>query len=336
MRIEQRVRRGQEFSTSRFFSIRIPKSKIQNSTILPVGASTLNDRPLPKSAAGGCFAPQVLRIANVIAPTWPMEQMQPSREGRITAPATIADHRSTMYETSETTSAKAAITVPSETATKVAVLLVGGYGMVRQGVSGLLEAQHMSVAGSFATDEELTAALVEADVAADVVVQLICNGEPFAALHRVENALAECDTPLPLVILADQSTRGYVYGALRAGAKAYVHLDDDPSELIKAITLAAKGQVYLAGDAAELLVSDVSGTPENSRSSRLPQSVLSKREIEIVRLMCEGLSSKEIGRTLHISPKTVENHRYNIYRKCGIESLASLVRYAIQHGLATI
>ena len=241
-----------------------------------------------------------------------------------------------MYETSETTSAKTAITVPAETATKVAVFLVGGYGIVRQGVSSLLEARQMRVAGSFATNEQLIDALTDAHSEADVIVQLICNGEPFAALHRVESALAECGKPLPLVILADQSTRGYVYGALRAGAKAYVHLDDDPSELVKAIALAAKGQVYLAGDAAEVLVSDVSGTPENGRSSRLPQSILSKREIEIVRLMCEGLSSKEIGRTLHISPKTVENHRYNIYRKCGIESLASLVRYAIQHGLATI
>ena len=241
-----------------------------------------------------------------------------------------------MYETSDTTSTRAAISVPAETATKVSVLLVGGYGMVRHGVSGLLKAQQISVTGSFATNEELAAALTDSESNTDVVVQLICNGEPFAALHRVESALAESGKSLPLVILADQSTRGYVYGALRAGAKAYVHLDDDPSELFKAISLAAKGQVYLAGDAAELLVSDVSGTPENGRSSRLPQSILSKREIEIVRLMCEGLSSKEIGRTLHISPKTVENHRYNIYRKCGIESLASLVRYAIQHGLASI
>ena len=265
-----------------------------------------------------------------------MEQMQPLRKGRITAPVATADNRSYMYETSDTTSAKSAIPVPPDAATKVAAILVGGYGMVRQGVSGLLEAHHVGVAGSFATNEELTVALTAADSEADVVVQLICNGEPFAALHRIENALAECGKPLPLVILADQSTRGYVYGALRAGAKAYVHLDDDPGELVKAITLAAKGQVYLAGDAAEVLVSDVSGAPDNGGATHAPQSILSKREIEIVRLMCEGLSSKEIGRTLHISPKTVENHRYNIYRKCGIESLASLVRYAIQHGLATI
>ncbi len=241
-----------------------------------------------------------------------------------------------MYETSETTSSKTTISVPAQTGTKVAVVVVGGYGMVRQGITRLLEGQDLGVAGSFATNEELAGALADGHHDGDVVLQLICNGEPFAALHRIESVLAESGKSLPLVILADQSTRGYVYGALRAGAKAYVHLDDDPTELAKAVQLAAKGQVYLAGDAAELLVSDVSGTPENGRSSRLPQSILSKREIEIVRLMCEGLSSKEIGRTLHISPKTVENHRYNIYRKCGIESLASLVRYAIQHGLASI
>ena len=75
--------------------------------------------------------------------------------------------------------------------------------------------------------------------------------------------------------------------------------------------------------------------PARSRS-QLPPSELTPREIEIVQLLCEGLSSKEIARHLHISAKTVENHRYNIYRKCEVDSIAALMRHAIQQGFVSI
>ena len=71
-------------------------------------------------------------------------------------------------------------------------------------------------------------------------------------------------------------------------------------------------------------------------TKRLPSVELSRREVEIVQLLCEGLSSKEIARRLHLSAKTVENHRYNIYRKCQVDSVATLMRYAIKHGLISI
>jgi DNA-binding NarL/FixJ family response regulator len=58
--------------------------------------------------------------------------------------------------------------------------------------------------------------------------------------------------------------------------------------------------------------------------------------VEVVQLLCEGLSSKQIAGHLHISAKTVENHRYNIYRKCEVESIAGLMRHAIQQGLVSL
>ena len=101
--------------------------------------------------------------------------------------------------------------------------------------------------------------------------------------------------------------------------------------------MAISNKVYLASDAAELLVSDISSSgPEQASNTRLPSVELSGREVEIVQLLCEGLSSKEIGRRLHISAKTVENHRYNIYRKCEVDSIAGFMRHAIHNGLVTI
>jgi DNA-binding CsgD family transcriptional regulator len=77
-------------------------------------------------------------------------------------------------------------------------------------------------------------------------------------------------------------------------------------------------------------------TAEQTSAARPPKVELSERETEIVHLLCEGLSSKEIARRLHISTKTLENHRYNIYRKCEVDGVAGLMRHAIQQGLVSI
>ncbi len=92
----------------------------------------------------------------------------------------------------------------------------------------------------------------------------------------------------------------------------------------------------MSPEAAELLVSDIGGAVSAPYAGTLPSTSLSRREAEIVQLLYEGLSSKEIARQLHLSTKTVENHRYNIYRKCDVESIAGLIRHAIHHGLIAI
>ena len=215
--------------------------------------------------------------------------------------------------------------------------LVGGRRIVRMAVGQLLRSFDVLVSGMFAGEEELVRGVQanEGD-GFDVVVLILCGVAPFATFRRIEEALTEASQPCRLVVLSEEASRGQVYAALRIGAKAYVNLDAEPQELVKAIELAACGRVYLAPDAAELLGNDVSTAIEPTRKARLPRVDLSRRETEIVQLMCEGLSSKEIGRHLHISSKTVENHRYNIYRKCEVDSIAALMRHAIQRGLVSI
>jgi DNA-binding NarL/FixJ family response regulator len=209
--------------------------------------------------------------------------------------------------------------------------------MLRRALECLLAESSIEVLGSFADDQSLTETLTRPDCPdCEVVVQVLSGNGPFAAFRRIHTAMGQSQRNLRLVVLAEHAARGQVYAALRVGAKAYVDLDADPKELAKAVIMAAEDKVYLSPDAAELLVKDVSSAIEPNASSRLPQVDLSRRETEIVQLLCEGLSGKEIARNLHISPKTVENHRYNIYRKCGVDSLASLMRHAIQNGMVTI
>ncbi len=213
--------------------------------------------------------------------------------------------------------------------------LVGGTRILRRALLQMLRNEGLKVSKQFVSEKELAEALAEDGLGCDVLLLLISGG-PFTTYHRIHDALTKTGHTVPLVILSEQASRGQVYAALRIGAKAYVNLDAEPEELVKAIAMAAQNKVYLAPDAAELLVNDISVAIEPSSSPRLPSIELSRREIEVVQLLCEGLSSKEIARRLHISAKTVENHRYNIYRKCEVDSIAGLMRHAIQHGLVTI
>lgn len=216
--------------------------------------------------------------------------------------------------------------------------LIGGKRMVRLGVGALLHERGLAVSGEHLYEcEEHFAESVEecTELPYDIII-LILSGGPFATIHRIREVLAQTGNSVPLVVLSDQSARGQVYAALRIGAKAFLDLDSEPDELAKAIRMAARNKVYLSSDVAELLVNDVSAAVGPTRSKRLGSFRLSHREVEIVQLLCEGLSSKEVARHLHLSAKTVENHRYNIYRKCGVDSIASLMRYAIQLGLISI
>lgn len=214
------------------------------------------------------------------------------------------------------------------------VCLVGGQQIIRRALELLLESKGISVTGIFETEEALADALESGPSQFDVALAILTSGGPFQSFHAIKELLAATEEAIPLAVLSDKASRGQVYAALRTGAKAYVNSDADPEELIKAIRMAAEGKVYLAPDAAQLLVNDISkSAAEPTGNARLPSVELSCRETEIVQLLCEGLSSKKVAMRLHISPKTVENHRYNIYRKCEINSIAALIRYAIQNGM---
>ncbi len=236
-----------------------------------------------------------------------------------------------MIETSPTATIHA-----SESVSPV-IHLVGGRRLLRDSLILLLRRDGLEVAATYDDEQALAQDLQDSEPRAEPeVVLLVLSGVgPFGAFRRLRDTLDSLHRDMPLVVLSDRVTRGQVYAAIRIGAKGYVGLDAAPHELVEAIVEAARGKAYLVPDAAQLLVSDISATAEPN-ASRLPTIDLSKREVEVVQLLCEGLTSKEIGRHLHISPKTVENHRYNIYRKCEVDGIASLMRHAIHQGLVTI
>ncbi|MHC4564047.1 MAG: response regulator transcription factor [Planctomycetota bacterium] len=216
---------------------------------------------------------------------------------------------------------------PTQTIT---ICIVGGFRIYHHACREFLKENGIIIGEDFENEQALADYLDDHhDLDCDAILLIVRNG-PFTTFHRIKNILATAGHPIPLAILSEQAGREEVYAALRSGAKAYVHVDAEPAELVQAIRQVARNKTYLGPAAAEMLVNDVSATSDTPRGTRLPSVHLSHQ------LLWEGLSSKEIARRLHISPKTVENHRYAIYRKCQIDSFVELMRYALKQGIVSL
>jgi len=130
-----------------------------------------------------------------------------------------------------------------------------------------------------------------------------------------------------ILILTMYKTKAFINGLVRTGASGYILKNTGNAELMEAITTVAAGGTFFSKEIAETL------TEKQSRYQITENAVLSEREIDIVRELANGLTSKEIGQKLHVSFYTVETHRKNINSKLGFSNAAEVIRYAIESGL---
>jgi two-component system, NarL family, response regulator NreC len=141
------------------------------------------------------------------------------------------------------------------------------------------------------------------------------------------------DPRVKVLILTMHKDREYLYHALTAGAEGYLLKEDADGELISAIETLRKGGTFisslLSAQMADIFVDKF--RPGGELLSA-PEEPLTVREREIIKLIAEGKSSKEIGQLLFISSRTVQHHRANIMRKLNLKKTADLVKYAIQKG----
>ena len=136
-----------------------------------------------------------------------------------------------------------------------------------------------------------------------------------------------------VIILSMYADRRYVTESLRAGAMGYLLKSSPPEEVLRAIRKVSGGQFYLA-EGIEQVVAEYVQTSGASEASAF--GVLSSREREVLQLLAEGKSTKQIGDLLHVSVKTVETHRQHIMDKLHLRTVAELTRYAIREGLTPL
>lgn len=214
------------------------------------------------------------------------------------------------------------------------VFLADDHRLVRAGIRALVAAiPDVDVVGEADDGQQALALIVKTrpDVAIVDVSMPGLNGLELAA--RLAREVPETR----LVILSMHGTPGHVAQALRAGVKGYVLKDAAAEELPLLLRAVMRGETYLSSAISRQVVDGYLGrasTPESAGRVDTPDG-LTPRQREVLQLVAEGKSTKEVAQLLNLSVKTVEAHRGQIMERLAIHDLAGLVRYAIRTGLVS-
>lgn len=209
----------------------------------------------------------------------------------------------------------------------IKILLADDHAILRDGLSRAFGAEpDIEVVGQ-AGDGHAAVKLVR-ELSPNVVVMDIGMPE----LNGIETTrIIRKDFPeVKVVGLSMHSNDKYIREMFRAGASGYLLKNCPFEELIEAVRTVADGKSYISPSIGDMMVQDFISKPEEPISAF---TLLSQREREVLQLIAEGKTTKQVALGLHISPKTVEAHRLNLMTKLGIDNIAQLTRYAIQEGL---
>ena len=209
---------------------------------------------------------------------------------------------------------------------QIRILLADDHTVMRRGLRLLLESRpEFAVVAEAADGREA----VEQAEATQPDVAVLDIGMPnlggIEAAQRITNAWPQ----IAIVILSMHSDEGYVLRALKAGAKGYLLKDSAEGDLIKAITTVHQGKTFFSREIGDMLVEDYI-REVRTRGIEDSYELLTSREREILQLVAEGKSNKEIAASLNLSAHTVETHRRNLQDKLNLHSLAELLLYAVR------
>lgn len=208
---------------------------------------------------------------------------------------------------------------------RVRILLADDHRIVAEGLRGLLEPD-FELVGIVEDGRALLAAAEQLRpdvIVADISMPLL-NG--IDAVRQIKRT----NEDVKVVFLTMHPDVTYAASAFEAGASGYVLKHSAPSELIAAIQSALRGKTYVTPLLAGELMQFYKERPQEGRDEL---SKLTERQREVVQLLAEGHSAKEIASILNISARTVEFHKYRMMQDLGLKSVAELIRYAVKHGI---
>lgn len=215
---------------------------------------------------------------------------------------------------------------------KIRVLVADDHAIIREGLRVMLGNQpDMEVIEIAANGREAIRLVDEHDP--DVAVMDISMPE-LNGIEAIQQILPH-HPYTQVVVLSIHETKPYVYRALKAGAKGYLIKETAGLEVVEAVRAVYRGERYLSQRISDLLT-DVSFQGLAGSIEVSPLEQLSLREREILQLVAEGKTSQEIAERLSISSKTVDTYRSRLMRKIGVEDVAGLVKFAIQHGVISL
>lgn len=215
---------------------------------------------------------------------------------------------------------------------KISVIIAEDHTIVREGFRALLEANsRINVVGEAENGE------IAVNLCRKLKPDIILMDIAMPALNGIEAArLIKRDViGTKVIMLSMYSDEEYVHESLNAGAMGYLVKETATEDLIKAIYTVNEGKNYLSPIISKTVLEAYKNIPSDyfRNTNSNPEIVLTEREREVVQLVAEGYTAKQIAKTLFISSKTVGNHRQHISRKLNIHDIAGLTRYAIDKGI---
>lgn len=212
---------------------------------------------------------------------------------------------------------------------QIRIVLCDDHTLVRQGVRKILEDQpDWSVVDEASDGREAVRKTLEAkpDVAIFDIAMPLLNG--IEATRQIVRRAPG----VHVLILSMHANEAYVVQALQAGAKGYLLKDSADVDLVDAVTAVAAGKSFFSPEVARVMLADyVRHLSEKGVVDRY--QLLSEREREVLQLVAEGRTNKEVAELLCLSPATVETHRSNILQKIDVHSTAELVLFAVRRGV---
>jgi len=211
----------------------------------------------------------------------------------------------------------------------IKVLIADDHGVVAEGLRFVVEAQaDMEVIACIQDSREAVRRSIE--MRPDVV--LIDHAMPLLNGSEATHLIRERCPETRVIVLSMYSNRVHVLGALRAGATGYVVKKSAAKEVVEAIRAVYKGERYLSKELADSVIDEV----VDKTGLKSPLERLSSRERQVLQMLAEGHAVAHIAVTLSLSPKTVETYRARMMEKLDIHDFATLVKFAIQHGVTSL
>ncbi|MBI3770360.1 MAG: response regulator transcription factor [Deltaproteobacteria bacterium] len=211
---------------------------------------------------------------------------------------------------------------------KIRVLLAEDHNVVRQGLRKILESDpEIEISGEAGDGRSA----VEAAKRLRPTVVVVDIGLPGLNGIEATNQIMKGTDGVSVLILSMHSDDIYVRQALKAGAKGYLLKDSDDLDLIKAVKSIARGGSYFSPSVSKVLLDGYLSDSDSAADD--PLSRLTGREREVLQLISEGKTNKEIARILSLSINTVESHRKHVMEKLDLHNTAEIVRFAVRKGI---
>ncbi|MEA3504840.1 MAG: response regulator transcription factor [Bacteroidota bacterium] len=213
----------------------------------------------------------------------------------------------------------------------IKVILVDDHPIVRDGIfAALIKENEIEIVGEASNGDELFAFL-ENNSSADVI--LLDISMPKLSGIEITKILREKNSTIKILIFSSHTDEDSIFNSIRAGANGYLPKDSMRTELVTAIKEVYAGNEFLSESIPNTILMKYIKKAKNDNFNEDKTKLLTKRELEILKNIAEGLHYKAIGEKLFISARTVETHKNNIMQKLHIKTTIELVKYAIKNKL---